>query len=47
MKYKYEFINLSNDLDALNDLVSKAFSSTSDSSIKEWFSFSEMAQTIV
>jgi len=47
MEYRYEFINLSNDLDDLNNLVSKAFSSTSDSSIKEWFSFSEMAQMIV
>jgi len=46
MEYIYKSINLSNDLDKLNILVSKAFSSTSDSSIKEWFSFTEMAQMI-
>lgn len=47
MAYIYKNINLASDLNALIDLVSSSFSSTSDSSIKEWFSFSEMEKMIV
>lgn len=46
MGYTYETVSLPRDIDTLIDLISSSFSSTSDSSIEEWFSFSEMEKMI-
>ncbi len=46
MNVKYTETKLSSDLDSIINLVSSSFSSTPDSSLDEWLSFSEMKKMI-
>src|SRR3989344_1892579 len=46
MDIKYNETNLSNDLNSIIKLVSSSFSSTQDSSLDQWLSFSEMKKLI-
>lgn len=43
---RIEFVDTNQDLKPIENVTQKAFSSTPDSSLKEWFSFEEMAKMI-